>query len=48
MAYDLHVANRLGLKENENIVGYLYLGEVDGALKTAKGADPEEKLIIWE
>lgn len=48
MAYDRHVANRLGLKENEKIVGYLYVGEVDGALKTAKGADPDEKLIIWE
>jgi len=48
MAYDLHVAKRLGLKENEKIVGYLYLGEVDGALKTAKGADPEQKLTIWE
>ena len=38
MAYDLHVANRPGLKENEKIVGY-NVGEVDGALKTAKGAD---------
>ena len=48
MAYDDHVAEELGLESNERIVGFLYLGEVEGALKTPRVVGEEHKLVVWQ
>ena len=36
MAYDETVKSGLGLLDNEHIIGFLYLGEIDGKLKSVQ------------
>lgn len=47
MAYNDIVNAGLGLKDNERILGYLYLGQVDGKSRTLKPLDTEEYFTEW-
>ena len=47
IAYSKEVARGLGLSEDESIVGFLYLGEIEGRLKTPSMTDPEDLLRSW-
>ncbi|HIG60036.1 MAG TPA: nitroreductase [Gammaproteobacteria bacterium] len=47
MAYDETVKSGLGLLENEQIVGFLYLGEIEGRLKPVHPVVPGELMQRW-
>ncbi|MDH4580978.1 nitroreductase [Pseudomonas sp. BN415] len=47
MAYDLTVANGLGLAENERVVGFLYLGSVEGERRAAPELAPADFVQNW-
>ena len=47
MAYNEIVNAGLGLKENERILGYLYLGQIDGRSRSLTPLDPEEYFTEW-
>jgi nitroreductase len=47
IAYSKEVSRGLGLSEDESIVGFLYLGEIEGRLKTPSMTDPEDLLRSW-
>jgi len=47
-AFDKHIKEGLGLKANESIIGYLYVGTADGKEKTVKSIELEQHLQYWE
>jgi len=47
VAYDPIVHKGLGLAAHEHIVGYLYLGEPQGNVRTAPELEPAEYFAIW-
>ncbi|WP_419901233.1 nitroreductase family protein [Kiloniella sp.] len=47
-AYDPTVKEGLGLKDNMDIVGFLYIGSVERDVKERKRPNPEEYTIKWE
>lgn len=47
MAYDPIVHQGLGLASHEHIVGYLYLGEPQGNVRTAPELEPAEYFAKW-
>ncbi|MEK9823587.1 MAG: nitroreductase family protein, partial [Gammaproteobacteria bacterium] len=47
MAYDAIVNEGLGLAANEQVVGYLYLGEIDGRQKPLPSLDVEAYVQHW-
>lgn len=46
-AFDTHIKNGLGLKNQESIVGYLYVGTSEGREKTQKPIELEKHLQYW-
>lgn len=48
MAYDSLVAGELGLAQNEELIGYLYLGTREGDPKPLPDYDPDERVEFWE
>ncbi|MFD2204034.1 nitroreductase family protein [Kiloniella antarctica] len=47
-AYDPTVKAGLGLAENMNVVGFLYIGSVEREVKERKRPDPAEYTIHWD
>ena len=47
MAYDPVVREGLGIADHEHIIGYLYLGEPQGNLRTAPELEPEGYFSTW-
>jgi nitroreductase len=47
MAYDNHVTKALGLAENEEIVGFLYLGTRQGDAKSLPAINSDDYLAAW-
>ena len=47
LAYNRIVAKGLGLDDEEVIVGFLYLGEVEGKLKSVKPLDIKNFVKEW-
>jgi len=47
MAYDQVVHQGLGLAENEKIVGFVYVGEIDGKLKGLPDMDLRDFVTRW-
>ena len=47
MAYDDLVASGLGLKGNEKIVGFIYIGEVEGRQKKIPEINLEDYVVHW-
>ncbi|BAN49671.1 nitroreductase [Metapseudomonas resinovorans] len=47
MAYDRTVAAGLGLAENEQVVGFLYLGSVEGERRAAPELAPADFVKVW-
>ena len=47
MAYHLTVHRGLGLDTHEQIVGFLYVGEIEGRLKTVQPVLPETLVSVW-
>jgi nitroreductase len=47
MAYNEIVNAGLGLTENERILGYLYLGQIDGRSRSLTPLDTEEYFVEW-
>ena len=47
MAYDQQVMAGLGLAENEKIIGFIYLGAINGKAKTLRPEDPTEHFKEW-
>lgn len=48
MALNKHVYQGLGLKENESIVGFLYLGTPVGEPKPIPDVNPQDYISNWE
>lgn len=47
MTYDQIVADGLGLAPNEKMIGFLYLGEIDGKQKKLPEHNPEQFVTRW-
>ncbi len=47
MTYDQIVAEGLGLEPNEKMIGFLYIGEVEGNQKALPEHDPEQFVTRW-
>ena len=47
MAYNRIVQEGLGLESNESIVGYLYLGQIDGRSKSIEPPDIDAYFQEW-
>ena len=47
LAYNHHVQAGLGLAEHEQVTGFLYVGEVEGRLKTPSNVPPNGLLAHW-
>ena len=47
MAYDATVKSGLGLLDNEQIIGFLYLGEIEGKLKPVKPTASGSLMQHW-
>jgi nitroreductase len=47
-AYDRHVAQQLGLAENERVLGFIYLGTPEGNLRTPPELDPRSFVNQWD
>ena len=47
MAYSKIVCEGLGLVENEKIVGFLYLGQIQGSLRSAKALNIGDYVKDW-
>lgn len=47
-AYDGHVAQQLGLAENERMLGFIYLGTPEGNLRTPPELDPRSFVNTWD
>jgi nitroreductase len=47
MAYDHVVKEGLGFEENDQIVGFLYLGEIDGRVKPLPDLSPGDFVSHW-
>lgn len=46
-SYDRHLAKALGLAENEQTLGFIYLGTPEGKLRTPPELDPAEFVSQW-
>jgi nitroreductase len=46
-AYDAHVQGALGLAPDDRLIGFIYLGTVDGSPPAVPHADPREHTIEW-
>lgn len=46
-SYDRHVAAGLGLADDERIIGFIYLGQVEGAFRTPPALAPEDFVSAW-
>ena len=46
-AYDRHVLQGLGLGENEQLLGFVYLGTPDGKPRTPPDLDPRQFICSW-
>ncbi|AHL75871.1 nitroreductase [Stutzerimonas stutzeri] len=46
-SYDNHVAQQLGLEENEQVIGFIYLGTPEGNVRTPSGLDPQQFVSRW-
>jgi nitroreductase len=47
MTYDQVVAKGLGLVPNEKMIGFLYVGEIEGNQKRLPEHDPEQFVTRW-
>ena len=47
MAYDEIVAKGLGLEANEKMIGFLYIGEIEGNQKSIPEHDPGQFVTRW-
>ena len=47
MAYDRMVQEDLGLEDNEQIIGYLYLGQIPGKSRVLRELDIDEFFQVW-
>lgn len=47
MAYDQIVAQGLGLEPNEKVIGFLYVGQIEGKQKVLPEHDPEHFVTRW-
>lgn len=47
-AYDRHVAEQLGLAEDEQVLGFIYLGTPEGDLRTPPELDPRSFVASWD
>jgi nitroreductase len=47
MAYDQIVAQGLGLEPNEKMIGFLYVGQIEGKQKALPEHDPEHFVTRW-
>ena len=48
LCYDAHVMAGLGLADNERIVGFLYLGSVEGGRRTPQVLAPADFVGSWQ
>lgn len=48
MAYHPVVHQSLGLGSHEQIIGFLYLGQVDGKLREPTHLNPEDHVSVWQ
>ncbi len=46
-AYDRHVARQLGLMENEQVLGFIYLGTPEGGTRIPPELDPRDFVSQW-
>jgi len=46
-AFDRNIMTELGLSDNEEITGFIYLGTRDGSAKTLPELDPDDFLSRW-
>ncbi|AYC33578.1 nitroreductase [Pseudomonas cavernae] len=47
MAYDRHVAAGLGLDAHEQVVGFIYLGNVEGERRSPPALEPADFVQVW-
>ncbi|WP_271105300.1 nitroreductase family protein [Pseudomonas tohonis] len=47
LSYDRHVARGLGLADNEQVVGFLYLGSVEGDRRSPPELTPTDFVSAW-
>ncbi len=47
MTYDQIVAQGLGLEPNEKMLGFLYVGQIEGKQKALPEHDPEQFVTRW-
>lgn len=47
-AYDRHVAHQLGLADNEQMLGFIYLGTPEGNLRTPPELEPRNFVSQWK
>ena len=47
LAYDEHVARGLGLTEDEELLGFIYLGTPEGRLRTPPELEPQDFVSHW-
>ena len=47
LAYNGHLRAGLGLASHEQITGFLYIGEVEGRLKTPSQSIPDNLVALW-
>lgn len=47
-AYDRHVAAELGLADDEQVLGFIYLGTPEGKLRTPPVLEPRDFVRRWE
>ena len=48
MAYNDLVKEGLEIKTSEKIIGYLYLGQIDGRSKNVPVLDVDEYFAVWD
>lgn len=47
LAYNTHVAKGLGLRDNEQVIGFLYLGTPERELRTPQQLPLEDFVSVW-
>lgn len=48
LCYDRHVARGLGLADNEQLLGFIYLGTPEGRLRTPPELEPSDFVSHWQ
>ena len=46
-AFNEMVSQRMGLEENQKIIGYLYVGTSEGKVKNLPELDPSDYVTEW-